>query len=68
MKKYRVYGTTTIDVTTEVWANSEEEAYEKYKLEDIPFVSRPSSASYVSKILGKLKKLFPAINYFITFL
>ena len=29
MKKYRVYGTTVIDVTTEVWANSEEEAYEK---------------------------------------
>ena len=30
------------------------ENYEKYKLEDIPFVSRPTSASYVNKILGKL--------------
>ena len=29
MKKYRVYGTTTVTVTKEVWANNEEEAYEK---------------------------------------
>lgn len=29
MKKYRVYGTTVVEVTKEVWANSEEEAYEK---------------------------------------
>ena len=29
MKKYRVYGTTTVSVVKEVWANSEEEAYEK---------------------------------------
>ncbi len=29
MKKYRVYGTTVVEVVKEVWANSEEEAYEK---------------------------------------
>lgn len=29
MKKYRVYGTTVVEVAKEVWANSEEEAYEK---------------------------------------
>ena len=39
----------TMDYLTE-----EEENYEKYKLEDIPFISRPTSASYVNKILGKL--------------
>ena len=33
-----------------------EEAYEKYKLEDIPFVSRPTSASYVNKVLNRLIK------------
>ena len=38
------------------YLTDEEENYEKYKLEDIPFVSRPSSASYVSKILNKLIK------------
>ena len=36
------------------YLTEEEENYEKYKLEDIPFVSRPTSASYVNKILGKL--------------
>jgi hypothetical protein len=41
----------TMDYLTE-----EEENYEKYKLEDIPFVSRPTSASYVNKVLGKLIK------------
>lgn len=29
MKLYRVYGTTTVNVTKEVWANSEDEAIEK---------------------------------------
>ena len=29
MKKYRVYGTVVVEVTKEVWANSEEEAYKK---------------------------------------
>ena len=29
MKKYSVRGTTVVTVTKEVWANSEEEAYEK---------------------------------------
>ena len=29
MKKYRVYGTTTVTVTKEVWANNEDEALEK---------------------------------------
>lgn len=29
MKKYRVYGTTTVTVTKEVWAANEEDAYEK---------------------------------------
>ena len=33
-----------------------EEAYEKYKLEDIPFVSRPTSASYVNRVLNRLIK------------
>lgn len=29
MKKYRVYGTTTVSVVKEVWANNEDEAYDK---------------------------------------
>ena len=29
MKKYKVYGTTVVTVTKEVWANNEDEAYEK---------------------------------------
>ena len=29
MTKYRVYGTTTVSVVKEVWANSEDEAYDK---------------------------------------
>ncbi len=33
-----------------------EEAFERYKLEDIPFVSRPTSVSYVLKVLPKLIK------------
>lgn len=42
------------DKVTMNYLTEEEENYEKYKLEDIPFVSRPTSASYVNKILGKL--------------
>lgn len=42
------------DKVTMDYLTEEEENYEKYKLEDIPFVSRPTSASYVNKILGKL--------------
>ena len=38
------------------YLTDEEDAYEKYVLEDVPFVSRPTSASYVSKILSKLIK------------
>ena len=29
MKKYKVYGTTVVTVTKEVWANNEDEAYQK---------------------------------------
>lgn len=29
MKKYKVYGMVTVNVTKEVWANSEDEAFEK---------------------------------------
>ena len=29
MKKYVVYGRTTVTITKEVWANSESEAYNK---------------------------------------
>lgn len=36
------------------YLSEEEESYEKYKLEDIPFVSRPTSASYVNRVLSKL--------------
>ena len=36
------------------YLTDEEEAYEKYKLEDIPFVSRPTSATYVNKVLNRL--------------
>ena len=36
------------------YLTEEEESYEKYKLEDIPFVSRPTSASYVNRVLSKL--------------
>ena len=36
------------------YLTEDEENYEKYKLEDIPFVSRPTSASYVNRVLSKL--------------
>lgn len=36
------------------YLTEDEEKYEKYKLEDIPFVSRPTSASYVNRVLSKL--------------
>ena len=29
MKKYRVYGTTTVGVVKEIWANNEDEAYDR---------------------------------------
>ena len=38
------------------YLSEEEENYEKYKLEDIPFVSRPTSVGYVLRVLGKLIK------------
>ena len=38
------------------YLSDEEESYERYKLEDIPYISRPTSAGYVLKILGKLIK------------
>lgn len=38
MKKYKVYGTVAVNVTKEVWANSEDEAIEKaYK--QLPFLT-----------------------------
>ncbi len=36
------------------YLTEDEEKYEKYKLEDISFVSRPTSASYVNRVLSKL--------------
>lgn len=36
------------------YLTEDEEAYGKYKLEDIPFVSRPTSATYVNRVLNKL--------------
>ena len=38
------------------YLTEEEENYEKYKLEDIPFVTRPTSVSFFSKNFGKLIK------------
>lgn len=38
------------------YLTEDEEKYEKYKLEDIPFVSRPTSVGYVLRVLGKLIK------------
>lgn len=38
------------------YLSEEEESYGRYKLEDIPYISRPTSAGYVLKILGKLIK------------
>lgn len=38
------------------YLSEEEESYEKYVLEDIPFISRPTSAGYVLKILPNLIK------------
>ena len=38
------------------YLTEDEENYEKYKLEDIPFVSRPTSAGYVNKVLNRLIK------------
>ena len=38
------------------YLTDEEENYEKYKLEDIPFVTRPTSCSFFSKNFGKLIK------------
>lgn len=42
------------DKVTMNYLTDEEESYERYKLEDIPFVSRPTSASYVNRVLSKL--------------
>jgi hypothetical protein len=36
------------------YLTDEEDAYEKYVLEDVPFVSRPTSVSYVNRVLSKL--------------
>lgn len=36
------------------YLTEDEENYGKYKLEDIPFVSRPTSATYVNRVLNKL--------------
>ena len=44
------------DKVTMNYLTDEEESYERYKLEDIPYISRPTSAGYVLKILGKLIK------------
>lgn len=44
------------DKVTMNYLTDEEESYERYKLEDIPFVSRPTSVSYVLKIVPKLIK------------
>ena len=44
------------DKVTMDYLTDEEESYERYKLEDIPFVSRPTNVSYVLKIIPKLIK------------
>ena len=38
------------------YLTDEEENYEMYKLEDIPFISRPTSVSYYLKVFSKLIK------------
>lgn len=38
------------------YLTDEEDSWEKYVLEDVPFVSRPTSATYVKKVLDKLIK------------
>ena len=38
MKKYKVYGTVTANVTKEVWANSEDEAIDK-AYEQLPLLT-----------------------------
>lgn len=38
------------------YLTDEEENYERYKLEDIPFITRPTSCTYFSHVFGKLIK------------
>lgn len=51
MKLYRVYGTTTVSVTKEVWANSEDEAIEK-AYEQLPCLTAYCGNGGYDKLVG----------------
>jgi hypothetical protein len=51
MKKYKVYGTVTVNVTKEVWANSEDEAIEK-AYEQLPLLTAYCGNGGDDKLVG----------------
>lgn len=51
MKKYRVYGTTTVTVTKEVWANNEDEAYDK-AYDELPELNEYCGNGGEDKLIG----------------
>ena len=51
MKKYAVHGVVEVEVIKEVWANSEEEAYEK-AAEELPFLTEYCGNGGDDKLIG----------------
>lgn len=51
MKKYRVYGTATVTVTKEVWANDEDEALEK-AYDALPYLTAYCGNGGGDKLIG----------------
>lgn len=51
MKKYKVYGMVTVSVTKEVWANSEDEAFEKAS-EQLPCLTAYCGNGGGDKLVG----------------
>lgn len=51
MKKYKVYGTTTVSVVKEVWANNEDEAYDRAQNELDSLIEYCGNGGY-DKLVG----------------
>lgn len=51
MKKYKIYGMVTVNVTKEVWANNEDEAFEKAR-EQLPCLTEYCGNGGYDKMVG----------------
>lgn len=51
MKKYKVHGTVTVCVTKEVWANNEQEAFEK-AYDELPSLTAYCGNGGIDKLIG----------------